>query len=337
MDIGPFLGNAAAHPQGGLLGLAVEAGRAAYRRWENERGANENYEGGARIARDFEARGEQAQAAAAAGAAAAVQATPGGGGGATTITVNPSDGSGRKASVTVGKKRRSRLVAASPAPHDAELKAWTAADNIVLFDPSSTSMATGYSVTTNIILGNDYNARIGRIITLRQFAWRTYFVLSFHATSPTAALLYTWAAARARVRVLAFIDKQPNGISVYTPQTLLEVGTGGNGSAFNNLNNRDRFITVWDRFLDFHPWSGAALISGTSYVLPLLVENGSRSSVDEIRQLAYRTVYPDAGTSAVPISGALHVLYFFSVHPTSIEANLRVTYHVDYRLRYTDS
>lgn len=83
-----------------------------------------------------------------------------------------------------------------------------------------------------ITQGSDYNNRIGRKFTMVKLLGRMRVALG---ATPT----------NSNVRALVVYDKQPNGAAFSNTDLL----TGSSTTAFNNLNNKDRFIVLVDKIM----------------------------------------------------------------------------------------
>lgn len=144
-------------------------------------------------------------------------------------------------------------------------------------------------------LGSDYTNRIGRKVL-----WKK---LHMHYTA-------TNVGGPQRLRLLCVYDKQPNGLTPLITDILLT----DDYPSFNNLNNRDRFITIFDE----------------------ITEN---ASVDQMishnitRKINLETVFNggNAGTIADISTGAI---WFMACQPF---ASLNVTdSFARFRLRFND-
>ncbi len=86
--------------------------------------------------------------------------------------------------------------------------------------------------------------RIGRRCCIKQLHWR--FTITFGGTADTAT-------ADESIRVLLYLDKQANGAAA----AVTDILETDNFQSFNNLANRTRFRTLFDRTFDINA-NGAA-------------------------------------------------------------------------------
>ena len=100
------------------------------------------------------------------------------------------------------------------------------------------STITNLSTTPQLILlngvttGTDYNTRIGREIKM------TSSYLRWNASTTVNAF----------IRVMLIYDKQPNGVA---PSAVTDILVAQSMTSPNNLNNKDRFISISDKVYTF--------------------------------------------------------------------------------------
>ncbi len=115
--------------------------------------------------------------------------------------------------------------------------------DVNLVDASISQSGTITASINLIAQGTGESQRVGRKITITQINWRFDILLS-----PSTAA----AATSETVRVIMFQDKQANGAGIGTTD-LLETD---NYQSFNNLANRKRFRTLFDRYYDMNALAG---------------------------------------------------------------------------------
>lgn len=92
---------------------------------------------------------------------------------------------------------------------------------------------TGLVQPVNLIAqGDDYNQRDGRRVSLRSFMIRAKAIPEDATTLPTLC------------RLMLVLDKQSNSGAVPGLTTII---TGFTSASFQNLDNRDRFVVLWDK------------------------------------------------------------------------------------------
>jgi len=86
-----------------------------------------------------------------------------------------------------------------------------------------------------LFVGNDYNQRSGRVITMTRLQLEASIIPNTNTDNSVAS----------QNRIICIYDKQCNGVS----PTLAELfqDPGHPGTSFPNLDNRDRFIWIWDK------------------------------------------------------------------------------------------
>lgn len=143
---------------------------------------------------------------------------------------------------------------------------------------------TGVVVPVNLIAaGTDYDARIGRKVILKSFQIRAIFGLE-NASVPSG------------VRYLLVYDKQTNGALPAITDILNTASAQNPVTAMLNLNNRDRFVILWDKIFQLN----------TSFSI--------FQHFKKYKKLRHETVY--SGTTATIgsiITGGLYVVTIGSV------------------------
>lgn len=89
--------------------------------------------------------------------------------------------------------------------------------------------ATSITVVNGIATGTDYNTRIGREILMKSVYLR---LTAYNGTDQDAG-----------IRIMLVYDKQPNGAA----PAITDLLVSGDLVSANNLNNKDRFVTISDR------------------------------------------------------------------------------------------
>lgn len=97
-----------------------------------------------------------------------------------------------------------------------------------------------------VVLGADYNQRIGRKTINKSMFIRGYISPTWAHTLPVGTVDYPTI----HYRMIIFIDCQPNGV----PPTILELLNTASPSSMLNLNNRDRFLILKDKMFQWGPY-----------------------------------------------------------------------------------
>lgn len=132
--------------------------------------------------------------------------------------------------------------------------------------PGTGAFSTG-SLLNGLSLGSDYNARIGRKIIMKKIMCRWSGVGT--------------AGFPGNVRILVVYDKQANGAACANTDVLVSATF----NAFNNLNNRDRFITLMDEITPTISTSdeAAAGIITRKISLETIFNSGNTGNVGDIQ------------------------------------------------------
>lgn len=113
-------------------------------------------------------------------------------------------------------------------------------------DPSFGSVAfTTPALLNGLTVGTDNNNRIGRKVVWTKIMCR-YFVNQGSSTGG------------ANFRILVVYDKQTNGVA----PSITDILNADSFTSFNNLNNRDRFITIIDHITESVSQNGNASVAG---------------------------------------------------------------------------
>lgn len=126
-------------------------------------------------------------------------------------------------------RRQSATLSLNQGTHGRELKDIDTDLATLVFDN------TGFIILLNgVAQGNDFNTRIGRKFNMKSLYMRIVIQSGSSAVANNMA------------RFLVVYDKQANGVVMTVAQLLTAVST----SAPNNLDNRDRFIVIWDKVVN---------------------------------------------------------------------------------------
>lgn len=129
-------------------------------------------------------------------------------------------------------------------------------------------------------LGTDATQRIGRKIVMRSILMRYIQTLQDNAgaTDPIAG------ATAGSIRVMIVLDMQANGTALTVADVL--VGAGGTANvAGNNLNNRERFRVLFDKFRVIDP-SGPRNVMFKCYKkinIPVQFNGGNAGTIGDIQ------------------------------------------------------
>ncbi len=176
----------------------------------------------------------------------------------------------------------------------------------------------------SLVQGAGSDQRIGRKVKIRSVQLR--FVLN-NFILQTAAGSGLWPT-----RTMIVYDKQANaGLPSYSDIVADNLGAGDEGLAFKNLNNKERFIILYDNYDCTEQGDGKKNSSCRTVVSSL--------STDEVSEISsgavYRTMDMDCvfGLTNEPITGAIYVVTQGSQSATSTDGRTGkwVT-----RVRYVD-
>lgn len=170
-----------------------------------------------------------------------------------------------------------------------------------IYNSTQTAPLAGALVLVNhLTKGDDYNNRDGRQVRFKSLFLNGRVIM--HASATHTA-----------VRMVVFIDKQPNGV-VPTATDVLSTATTNLIDAFRNLNNRKRFVILKD----------ARYTLNTDY---------PEKQIKYYKKLDMKTIYDDgdAGTIADITTNALYVMWI------SDEGTWVPDVRVPARLRFIDN
>lgn len=184
----------------------------------------------------------------------------------------------------------------------------------------ATAISTGGSFVLlhNPVPGMDFNNRIGRKTLVRSMYSRIYCETSASngVSNSIGGAPYRW---------IFLVDTQPNGSTPVTADLL----TAATPDSHLNLNNRDRFKILKDKYARFGPFWGSTGAGTTAYG-PSDPQNMTYKYYRKIRQeVIYNAV--GGGTIADITSGAI---YFFII--TSAGPNTHF-YQLNSRTRFDDA
>jgi len=101
-------------------------------------------------------------------------------------------------------------------------------------------------------LGSDFNQRIGRKVVIKSiyFKWRMYPAWMVTSLVEGQNMLDVNYFPQTQFRVMMVWDTQPNGVQPTIGDILTEVSASGlpDTQSFINMNNRDRFRIILDKF-----------------------------------------------------------------------------------------
>lgn len=171
-------------------------------------------------------------------------------------------------------------------------------------------------------VGADFNARVGRKVTLKSF----YIRGSVQTVQSTATgTVYTMPAQM--VRMICFCDLQPNGalplvtdlLNEATPQSQL------------NLNNRDRFTIYTDKEFSLDPASFYNSTNG-NYAAS---QNNQIKLIKKFKSINLEMIFNAGSTGNITdiTSGALYMLWIGSAPSAAAGAVAKVST----RVRYNDN
>lgn len=172
------------------------------------------------------------------------------------------------------------------------------------FDTSINS-ATGGQITplNSIPQGDDSITRDGRKIIMKSLAIK----LAGNATAADGAFVSP--------RLAIVYDKNPNGVL----PTATDVFNTNDGISHPNLNNRDRFVILYDNFCGMKRGHDPLSWPGAGYV---------NFHIQEYLKLDLSTVYgpTGSGTIAGTQTGALYAVFLGSSVPSVISSSFRVRF-----------
>jgi len=183
-----------------------------------------------------------------------------------------------------------------------------------------------------IATGTDYNARIGRKIMMKSIALR--YEIQMYMSDQAS---YNQANPQV-VRVMLVYDKAPTGTTPPIWSDILDGNTAWNDAysvsdttpCFNNLSNRTRFVTLYDRLHNLGVIFNGAVGLSAGYNTGML---GGQFSVYVKKSLP--TVFGGTGSTWSDIKeGALVLLVVGNQTQSGIPDSMWFNYN--YRIRFTD-
>lgn len=162
-------------------------------------------------------------------------------------------------------------------------------------------------------LGNDYVNRVGRKITIK-----SVFIKGYIRTEISLSLAAANATSQA-ARVLLVYDDQPNGALA----TVTDILNSADPASQLNLNNRDRFRILKEKFFVFDPYLGAAFAGRQIYPIKIF----KRLNLD----VTFNGV--NGGTIADIQTGALLMVYIGS---NAAGVNTDINAYLSSRVRFLD-
>lgn len=202
------------------------------------------------------------------------------------------------------------------------------------FDTASqtwTCNTTGTFVLLNVpARGADYNQRIGRKITVRSIYARGSIYIQ-PAENIEAVAENTNISKPQVVRMVIFIDAQPNGVAPVLADLLQEAEP----SSQLNPNNRDRFKIIKDKLFAFDPFyirqaqADPATASNLAFGRTIYtVKQYKKTSIETIYNENNNQTIGDINTNA---------LYVFFIGSHAASATLEAKAHLSFRLRFDDT
>lgn len=185
--------------------------------------------------------------------------------------------------------------------------------------PTINSGTVNPFVINAVATGSDFTQRIGRRIRMKEILLRQKFAYS---TATTPGVTCT-------VRMLVVLDKQYNAVATGAPVTTnapqVALGTLDSNTVIaqnwinapNNLNNRDRFSVLFDKFIDLQ-YYGTAVSSKKLYKKRLNIDVTFGGTTNEGGSIQ---------TNAV-------LVYVFGDNAAAAGTNVASTYY--YRIRFVD-
>lgn len=170
--------------------------------------------------------------------------------------------------------------------------------------------------------GTDYNQRLGRKIVIQSIYLRMGITPAVAASYVTGNVAHTGQ----KVRVMLVVDKQTNG-AAFSATDLL--GGGATTESMNNLSNRERFVVLYDKVMNFGPgyysagvWQPLGGYTGIPFF-------------KIYKKIKIPTVY--MGTGATVGSIATNGLYLIGLTDTSTANATNLAFYGTYRIRFRDA
>lgn len=181
--------------------------------------------------------------------------------------------------------------------------------------------------------GADYNQRIGRKITVRSIYARGSVYIQPAENAELQAAVNVISKPQV-VRMIIFIDAQPNGVAPVRADVLTEAEP----SSQLNPNNRDRFKIIKDKLFAFDPYylTNAVAAPGAGVLAANMSFGRTIYTVKAYKKTNIETIYNENnnGTIGDINTNALYVMFIGS-HANA--ATLEAKAHLSFRLRFDDS
>jgi hypothetical protein len=174
----------------------------------------------------------------------------------------------------------------------------------------TTTTAGALGLLNGVAQGSDYTNRIGRKIMMKSLLFRL-------CTTPTPGVTSS-SPKGCTVRVIVFYDHQTNG----APPAVTDILNGATYLQPTNLNNRDRFIILMDKFIACEAYLNAASVLNTGAPKTHVLKKYIKMSKDVVFQNTSNAVADIA-------SGSLYSLI--------IADNTTWNYDVNTRVRFVDA
>lgn len=214
----------------------------------------------------------------------------------------------RRAALEITPKSTSKKKAVNPLSRSmliqdrgvkGEIKVTDATINV---DPAFGSAAfTTPTLVNALAIGGDYNNRVGRKVVFTKLMVR--WLVSQQSST-----------GGANFRILVVYDKQANGVA----PSMTDILSSNDFSSFNNLNNRDRFITIIDHITESVSQGGNA--SGAGVIT---------------RKIALETIFNADPTAVI---GAINTgAIFLMVAQSGGDITTSPDFHCRVRLRFNDA
>lgn len=168
--------------------------------------------------------------------------------------------------------------------------------------------------------GSDMSNRIGRKINLK-----SVYIRATIATEPSMTAGAVGATPAQAARLILLVDMQPNGAL----PNIADILVTSTITSHLNLNSRDRFRILWDKFLTFDPY----IVNATASTA---VATASRQiqAVKKFKLLNFEQTYNSSSTGSISdiATGSLVMVLLGSQATGSLDLNCTMST----RVRYTD-
>ena len=207
----------------------------------------------------------------------------------------------------------------------------------IALEPSCTQVGVCLNALS---LGAGLNQRIGRKIQMRSI--KLDILLQAPGVWTASGLLGATVAPAAAsqvspVRLLLVYDRQTNGAPVNAGDVLAPIGASGLGGATsvgvcssNNLNNRSRFLTIYDKVYHLNsvdsPYRKVSIYKKLN--LPVIYNSGALTSYWDTTIIQTGALLLFAICNAEPALSGATVMPYTSLLPIAV--------HPSSRLRFTD-